>query len=387
MYGTLQTKANFAMTRQTSVISVFNNKGVVGKTTLSFHLGHALADMGKKTLFVDLDPQCNLSIYALSANMIEELWLAEDEFIDSGFDQSTTKLGTDQFKALIASPRSIHFLLKPTEEGTGELSDLPPPIEIAKNLDLIPGRLTMHMYEDRISTRWSDIYRGDPLAIRTVTRIRSLIDDYAIKHGYDVVIVDTSPSLGSLNKVAISTVDGFLVPCLPDVFSLYGIKNIGRSVDRWHQEMTLIKGLVSETKMKDFPAESMKFLGFTIYNARKYTGSTKWDLAQAHHNYADRIPDTIDKYIPNSVRTTIDDDVLRTPIGGKAVMHSHNTLPSMANKYRSPMWRIPELTNLDDEDRQTILGNRKTYEDTKTAYKKFAKAVLERMAQAHGDVK
>lgn len=68
-------------------------------------------------------------------------------------------------------------------------------------------------------------------------------------------------------------------------------------------------------------------------------------------------------------------------------MHSHNTLPSMANKYRSPMWRIPELTNLDDEDRQTILGNRKTYEDTKTAYKKFAKAVLERMAQAHGDVK
>ncbi len=160
MYGTLQTKANFAMTRQTSVISVFNNKGGVGKTTLSFHLGHALADMGKKTLFVDLDPQCNLSIYALSANMIEELWLAEDEFIDSGFDQSTTKLGTDQFKALIASPRSIHFLLKPTEEGTGELSDLPPPIEIAKNLDLIPGRLTMHMYEDRISHRLLNVRRG-----------------------------------------------------------------------------------------------------------------------------------------------------------------------------------------------------------------------------------
>ena len=36
------------------IISVFNNKGGVGKSTLSFHLGKALGLMGKKVLFVDL---------------------------------------------------------------------------------------------------------------------------------------------------------------------------------------------------------------------------------------------------------------------------------------------------------------------------------------------
>jgi cellulose biosynthesis protein BcsQ len=43
-------------------ISIFNNKGGVGKTTMTFHLGHALAAMGHKTLIIDFDPQCNLTI-------------------------------------------------------------------------------------------------------------------------------------------------------------------------------------------------------------------------------------------------------------------------------------------------------------------------------------
>jgi cellulose biosynthesis protein BcsQ len=44
------------------IISVFNNKGGVGKTTLTFHLAHALADLGKRVLLIDLDTQCNLSM-------------------------------------------------------------------------------------------------------------------------------------------------------------------------------------------------------------------------------------------------------------------------------------------------------------------------------------
>ncbi|MFX0588394.1 ParA family protein, partial [Glaesserella parasuis] len=39
------------------LLSVFNNKGGVGKTTLSFHLAHALAELGHKVLAVDLDPR------------------------------------------------------------------------------------------------------------------------------------------------------------------------------------------------------------------------------------------------------------------------------------------------------------------------------------------
>ena len=63
------------------VLSIFNNKGGVGKTTLTYHLGHILAEMGKKVLMIDLDPQCNLSIYSILENEIGNIWEKENDFI------------------------------------------------------------------------------------------------------------------------------------------------------------------------------------------------------------------------------------------------------------------------------------------------------------------
>jgi hypothetical protein len=59
----------------------------------------------------------------------------------------------------------------------------------------------MHLYEDKISKLWSEIYQGEPQAIRTITKIRDIAHAYAKQHGYQFVIMDTSPSLGALNKV------------------------------------------------------------------------------------------------------------------------------------------------------------------------------------------
>jgi hypothetical protein len=49
----------------TKIISIFNNKGGVGKTTLLWNLSDALARKNKKVLMIDFDPQCNLSIAVL----------------------------------------------------------------------------------------------------------------------------------------------------------------------------------------------------------------------------------------------------------------------------------------------------------------------------------
>ena len=64
------------------IISIFNNKGGVGKTTLTYHLAHALAEMGHKTLIIDLDPQCNLTILGMDQEKLHEIWSAEDDFIE-----------------------------------------------------------------------------------------------------------------------------------------------------------------------------------------------------------------------------------------------------------------------------------------------------------------
>ncbi len=359
------------------IISLFNNKGGVGKSTLAFHLSNILAEMGHKTLMIDLDPQCNLTICGMDEEALHTIWAEEDPFIDD-FETSIKRMAAEEYDAFLKRPRTVHFLLKPAEDGQGELTKTPPPVQLRDNLDLIPGRLTIHKFENKISERWSGSYLGESLSIRTITNIRSIAEEYARIYHYDFVIIDTSPSLGSLNKVIISTVDGFLIPALPDMFSMYGIRNIGSALRQWSKEFNTIYGLISDDKRTKFPTNFVRFLGYTIYNARKYTGITPWDLALAHYNYAQQIPATIEEYISLEVRNHLTPEQANNPIGMTSVMHSHNTLPNMAQKYKHPIWQIPSLTNLDPSDRPTIMGNRAIYEATKGNYIAFATSFLER---------
>jgi cellulose biosynthesis protein BcsQ len=363
------------------ILSVFNNKGGVGKTTLTYHLSHALAGMGYRVLMIDADPQCNLTIYSVAEDVIHDIWETEDPFIDEGMDATKNGMTQDGFKKILSSPRSLHFILKPTEEGTGELDSLPPPHKLTGSLDIIPGRLSLHTFEEKVSTRWPDAYRGDPLAIRTLTRIRALAEQYTSQFNYDFVIVDTSPSLGALNKVIISTVDGFFVPALPDLFSLYGIRNIGRALSVWKSEFEVLYKLISEDKRKSFPARFVSFLGYTIYNAKPYSNpSYKWNLAKAHLNYAEQIPTAIRRYVKAELRNHLSDALLDHPIGGDSIMFTHNTFPAMAQKYHRPMWDVPSNPNIEPGDVGTLAGSRAKYEATKDAYAKFTSELLERVA-------
>jgi cellulose biosynthesis protein BcsQ len=253
------------------IISLFNNKGGVGKSTLAFHLSNILAEMGHKTLIIDLDPQCNLTICGMDEEVLHNIWTEEDSFIDD-FESSVKAMSTEEYGAFLRKPRTIHFLLKPTEDGQGELTSTPPPYNLRTNLDLIPGRLTIHKFENKISERWSGSYLGESLSIRTITNIRSIAEEYSRLFDYEFVIIDTSPSLGALNKVIISTVDGFLIPALPDMFSMYGIRNIGSALKQWSKEFNTIYSLISDDKRTTFPTNFVRFLGYTIYNAKKYTG-------------------------------------------------------------------------------------------------------------------
>jgi len=363
------------------IISIFNNKGGVGKTTLTYHLAHILAEMGKRVLILDLDPQCNISLYAMKEEELEKIWQAENTVIDNGFESVMRQMKKDDFDTLFNSTRTMHFMLKSVEEGISDFNKLPPPFKISDNLDLIPGRLTLFMYENKISERWNGMFLGEPLPIRTVTRIRRLAELYSEQNGYDFVITDTSPNLGALNKVIISTADGFIIPCLPDMFSLYGIKNIGKALTQWQRDFSICFLIISPEKRKEFPQKFVRFLGYTIYNAKKRSDShDKWKLAKAHYNYAQQIPDAIKEHIDEKVREHLSDEIVAEPIGNDAVMHTHNTFPNMAQKYKKPMWKLPGCDSLEPSDSSTIGPNRKDYEGTRDKYRKFADDFLKRIA-------
>jgi cellulose biosynthesis protein BcsQ len=362
-------------------ISIFNNKGGVGKTTLTFHLAHALAGIGKRTLIIDLDPQCNLTILSMDPEELHKIWEAEDDFIED-FESAKKSISSANFEKITNATRSVHFLLKPTEDGVSDTAAMSAPYKITNNLDLIPGRLTLHMYEETIANRWADAYQGAPLAIRTLTKIRALAIQYADKFGYEIVIFDTSPSLGILNKLVISTTDGFLIPCMPDMFSLYGIRNIGDALKKWRGQFDTLYSLLTPEKRSLFPPDFVHLLGYTIYNAKKYASkNNNWDLATAHYNYAAQIPATIEKYIDKTIWDKLPHETLKAPIGMTAVMHTHNTLPNMAQKYHVPIWMVPTFPNLETDDISTIAGNRTVYEMTRSKYVQFAQDLISRIEE------
>lgn len=73
----------------TKIISLFNHKGGVSKTTTTFHLGWILAEQGKKVLMVDTDPQCNLTGVCLSLSGNDNF---EQFYNSSGIDNLKNSL-------------------------------------------------------------------------------------------------------------------------------------------------------------------------------------------------------------------------------------------------------------------------------------------------------
>ncbi|MBT2787749.1 MULTISPECIES: ParA family protein [unclassified Halomonas] len=360
------------------IISIFNNKGGVGKSTLTYHLGAALSEQGKRVLLVDLDPQSNLTLYGLTEHQLEKIWNGEDEFI-ADYRAAKNKMSSKEFEEFHKKNHSIHYLLKPIEDGESDETVLCEPIKLKDNYDLIPGRLTLHLFENKLSKQWSDAFLGDPQAVRIVTAIRKICEDYAVEFNYDVVLIDTSPSLGALNKIIISNSDTFLIPCAPDMFSDYGIRNIGNALKVWQKEFNTMHSLLSDSKREYFPKEFVRLLGYTVYNAKKRTDApNELNVALAHYNYAKKLPSTINKYIPQTCLINDAVNFYDSSIGENSVIHGHGTLPTMAQKYKKPMWEVPDVPDL-GEEKNTIRGNAGLYRATQVGYLRLAQAVSERL--------
>ena len=247
------------------IISVFNNKGGVGKTTLVYHLGNALASLGKKVLLCDLDPQCNLSINALDEKILSQIWEKEESAIHD-FNHALKK-NSKLLTNVAHEYHSIHYLLKPVQDGVDDII-YSRPVNLDVNIDLIPGRLSLQFYENFLSSRWAETFIGAPHALRAVSGIYNLMKHYQEIYKYNFILVDTSPSLGDLNKLVVSLSDFFFIPCSPDIFSIYGIRNIGESLSKWKKDFRGMFSLLQSEQRALFPENLVKLLGFSLYKAR-----------------------------------------------------------------------------------------------------------------------
>ena len=185
-----------------------NNKGGVGKTTLAFHVGVEMARKGYKVALVDLDPQSNLTLQTLGYTFYD----------NTLFD---------------AEKNTIYDILRPKIEGSGDLDMSVRPQKIRGNLYIVPGDVRLTLFENLLLSGYNEAAAGTPRGYSDTSAIDRYLTQIGAEEEFDAFIIDTSPSLGVLNRIIFLGAEYFVVPVTPDSYSLQGVNNLGSVFDDW----------------------------------------------------------------------------------------------------------------------------------------------------------
>jgi cellulose biosynthesis protein BcsQ len=219
-------------------ITFFNNIGGVGKTSLVYHTAWMFAELGRRVLAVDLDPQSNLSVMALEEARLEALWSDDDH------------------------PETLYGAVAPLFSGTGDIR--PASIEpLTSGLGLLVGDLALSRIEDDLSTEWPRCLEGKERAFRVTTAFWRVIREAAARHGAELVLVDVGPNLGAINRAALVAASHVVVPVAPDLFSLQGLKHLGPTLRRW-RETWKDASKKSPSPLGLMPQGEMKPIGYVL---------------------------------------------------------------------------------------------------------------------------
>jgi chromosome partitioning protein len=165
------------------IIAMCNQKGGVGKTTSTINLGAALAEVGRRVLLVDFDPQGALSV---------------------GLGINPHELDVTVYDLLMDRSAEIRSIVRPT--GVKDLDLLPANIDLSAAEVQLVGEVAREMVLSR--------------ALRPVT------DDY------DVVLIDCQPSLGLLTVNALTAAHGVIIPLECEFFALRGVALLVETIEK-----------------------------------------------------------------------------------------------------------------------------------------------------------
>lgn len=160
------------------VVAVSNQKGGVAKTSTCLNLGVSLARLGRRVLLVDFDPQANLTLALGYRDM-------------------------PSFLEAIYRPEAVAEVVTPTR---------------FENLHLLPSGESLEQFERKF---------GVKSGFERMLRDRLL----PLRQNYDVVLIDTPPSMGLCTRSALHASGLVLVPTLCEYFSTYGVHRIQKAIE------------------------------------------------------------------------------------------------------------------------------------------------------------
>jgi chromosome partitioning protein len=161
------------------IISIFNQKGGVGKTTTNINLCAYLAEMGKKVLAVDIDPQ---------GNTTSGIGIDKNKLENSMYD---VIMGFDPSKVIISTS--------------------------VKNLDIIPSSMELAGAEIELTAKMS-----------RETKVKDALN--SIRDNYDYIFIDCPPSLGLLTINALTASDSVVIPIQCEFYALEGVGQLMNTI-------------------------------------------------------------------------------------------------------------------------------------------------------------
>ena len=294
------------------VLTFFNNKGGVGKTSLVYHLAWMLSQMGERVLACDLDPQANLTASFLDEYELEALW--DDE----------------------TGNRTIHQCVAPLI-GVADLEE-PEVHRVAENLGLIRGDLALSGFEDNLSTEWPNALGENRYRpFRILSAFWQIMQKGAATIEATIILVDVGPNLGALNRSALIATDYVIAPLGADLFSLQGLRNLGPALARWKKQWKKRRKSWDPPEFP-LPKGTMKPIGYIVQQHSVRLGRP----VKAYDKWVNRMPEAYATYLlkrrgPFADKPENDEHCLAT------VKHFRSLIP-MGQEARKPIF---DLTSAD----------------------------------------
>ena len=324
------------------VVTFFNNKGGVGKTSLVYHLSWMFAEMGKRVVALDLDPQANLTAAFLAEDKLESLW------------ENSTGANT------------IYRAVQPLME----VGDLREPIlnNVGTGLHLIPGDVALEGFEETLSSVWPESMGDNNLyrPFRILSAFWQVAQLAARRVQADLILADVGPNLGAINRSVLIGSDYVVIPLGADLFSLQGLQNLGPTLRSWR---SLWRRRLDNWSAPTFelPKGRMTPLGYIV---------------QQHSVRLSRPVKAYDRWL-NRMPGIYHESVLGEAGGGSmpavdpqclATLKHYRSLVPLAQEARKPIFR---LTPADGAIGNHAVAVQESFGD----FQKLAGKILEKMAE------
>lgn len=293
------------------VLTFFNNKGGVGKTSLVFHLAWMFAEMGKRVVAIDLDPQANLTSAFLPEEDLENLW-----DVDGSSPRNST----------------IFQCIRPLTQVGDILA--PQTQRLGPRLHLVPGDLGLAGFEDLLSQEWPNALDSGNLhrPFRLLTAFWQVAQMAAEQTNAEIILADVGPNLGAINRSALIASDHVVIPLAADLFSLQGLRNLGPTLRKWRADW---RKRLDNWPAPDFnlPRGAMEPVGYVMMQHSERLSRP----AKAFKKWADRIPSTyldeIQAGFPAPAAGSQSDNCL-------AQLKHYRSLVPMAQEVRKPIFHL-----------------------------------------------